>query len=124
VCGQRVGAALLQPCCLPCPHVLLAFNVPSAARLTGAWCQLVVKHLRRYAHSLKGDHDDHGWGYLFTLIAHKPLGLQGARGGPGLGSGNWSRMTRDDPRAALGYTVHVEVMDKRKRVIYMPRLLF
>jgi hypothetical protein len=22
-------------------------------------------------------------GYLFTLIAHRPLGLQGARGGPG-----------------------------------------
>jgi hypothetical protein len=22
-------------------------------------------------------------GYLFTLVAHRPLGLQGARGGPG-----------------------------------------
>jgi hypothetical protein len=28
-------------------------------------------------------------GYLFTLIAHRPLGLQGARGGPGAAP-NWT----------------------------------
>jgi hypothetical protein len=91
-------------------------------------------------------------GYLFTLIARRPLGLQGARGGleavlgcaagaesaghvvapelpragqrelelqdtwwpqscPGLGSGSWSRRTRGGPGAALGYTVHAEVMN-------------
>jgi hypothetical protein len=42
---------------------------------------------------------------------------------PGLGSGSWSRRTRGGPRAALGYAVHAEVMDTRKRVICMPRLL-
>jgi hypothetical protein len=36
--------------------------VPPAARLAGAWCQLVVKRLRRYAHSPKGDHDGHARG--------------------------------------------------------------
>jgi hypothetical protein len=82
-------------------------------------------------------------GYLFTLIARRPLGLQGARGGPGaapgwaagagaaghvaapelpragqrelepqgtwrprsclgLGSGSWSRRSRDGPGAASG----------------------
>jgi hypothetical protein len=64
-------------------------------------------------------------GYLFTLMAHRPLGLQGTRGGPeaapgwaagagavghvaapelsGLGSGSWSRRTRGGPGAALGW---------------------
>jgi hypothetical protein len=31
--GRRCTIAVLQP---PCPYVLLAFNVPPAARLTGA----------------------------------------------------------------------------------------
>jgi hypothetical protein len=103
-------------------------------------------------------------GYLFTLTARRPLGLQGARGGPGaavdwavgagaaghvaaselpragqrelepqdtwrpqscpgLGSGSWSRRTRGDPRAALGYAVYAEVMDTRERMICMPYLL-
>jgi hypothetical protein len=42
-------------------------------------------------------------GYLITLIARRPLGLQVARGGPGLGSGSWSRMTRGGPGAAPGW---------------------
>jgi hypothetical protein len=42
-------------------------------------------------------------GYLFTLIARRPLGLQGTRGGPGLGSGSWSRWTRGGPGAAPGW---------------------
>jgi hypothetical protein len=41
---------------------------------------------------------------------------------PGLGSGSWSRTTRGGPGAALGYAVHVEVMDTREHVICMPRL--
>jgi hypothetical protein len=58
-------------------------------------------------------------GYLFILIARRPLGLQGARGGPrscpGLGSGSWSRGTRGGPGAApsgaagAGATGHVAV---------------
>jgi hypothetical protein len=43
-------------------------------------------------------------GYLFTLIARRPLGLQGARGGPGAvpgwGSGSWSQRTRGGSGAA------------------------
>jgi hypothetical protein len=42
---------------------------------------------------------------------------------PGLGSGSWSRRTRGDPGAALGYAVHAEVMDTPEHVICMPRLL-
>jgi hypothetical protein len=47
-------------------------------------------------------------GYLFTLIARRPLGLQGTRGGPG---------------AAPGCVVHAEVVDTWDRVICMPRVL-
>jgi hypothetical protein len=42
---------------------------------------------------------------------------------PGLGSGSWSRRTRDGLGAALGYAVHTEVMNTWERVIYMPYLL-
>jgi hypothetical protein len=42
-------------------------------------------------------------GYLITLIARRPFGLQGTRGGPGLGSRSWSRRTRGDPGAAPGW---------------------
>jgi hypothetical protein len=82
-------------------------------------------------------------GYLFTLIARRPLGLQGTRGDPraapsqtagagaaghvatpGLGSGSWSRRTRGDPGAAPGCAVHAEVNYARERVICMSRLLF
>jgi hypothetical protein len=42
---------------------------------------------------------------------------------PGLGSGSWSRRTRGDSGAALGYAAHAEVMDTRERVICMTRLL-
>jgi hypothetical protein len=103
-------------------------------------------------------------GYLFTLIARRPLELQGTRGGPGaapgwaagagvaghavapelpragqrelepqdtwrprsctgLGSGSWSRRTRGGPGAAPGCVVHAKVVDTRKRVICMPRIL-
>jgi hypothetical protein len=43
-------------------------------------------------------------GYLFTLIARRPLGLQGACSGPGLGSGSWSRRTRGGPGDTPGWT--------------------
>jgi hypothetical protein len=100
--GRRCTVAALQP--------------PLSTRLAGAWCLLVVRCLRRYALPE---------GYLFTLIARRPLGLQGTRGGPraararkrelepqgtwwprscpGLGSGSWSRRTRGGPRAASGW---------------------
>jgi hypothetical protein len=41
-------------------------------------------------------------GYLFTLMARRPLGLQGTRGGPGLGSGSRSRRTRGGPGLGSG----------------------
>jgi hypothetical protein len=49
-------------------------------------------------------------GYLFTLITHRPLGLQGARGGPGLGSGSWSRRTSDGLGAAPGWAAGAEAV--------------
>jgi hypothetical protein len=64
-------------------------------------------------------------GYLFTLIARRPLGLQGTRGGPEAapgwaagagaaghvaapelpraGSGSWGRRSRGGPGAASGW---------------------
>jgi hypothetical protein len=47
-------------------------------------------------------------GYLFTLIARRPLGLQGTRGGPG---------------AAPGCAVHAELNHTWERVICMSRIL-
>jgi hypothetical protein len=38
---------------------------------------------RRCAHSPKRDHDGHAQGISVTLIARRPLGLQGTCGGPG-----------------------------------------
>jgi hypothetical protein len=148
--GRRCTAVALQP--------------PLLTRLTGAWWLLVVRRLRRCAHSPKRDHDGHAQGISVTLIARRLLGLQGTRGSPraapgwvagaeaaghvaapelpragqrelvpqdtwrpwscpGLGSGSWSRRTRGDPGAALGYAVHAEVMDTPEHVICMPRLL-
>jgi hypothetical protein len=66
-------------------------------------------------------------GYLFNLIARRPLGLQGARGGPGAAPG-WA--------AGAGAAGHVaapelprvgqrelEPQDTWERVICMPHLL-
>jgi hypothetical protein len=61
-----------------------------------------VKRLRRYAHSPKDDHNGHAQGYLFTLIAHRPLGLQGARGNPGATLG-WA--------AGAGAACHVTALE-------------
>jgi hypothetical protein len=105
--GQQVGTVLLQPCSLPCPHVLLAFNVPPTARLAGAWCQLVVKRLRRYAHSPKGDHDGHARGisiyFNSTYTVRPSRGTWRTQSCPRLGSGSWSRRTRGGPEAASGW---------------------
>jgi surface antigen len=81
-----------------------------------------VRRLRKCVHSPKGDHDGHAQGYLITLIARSPLGLQITRGGlgaapdwtagaeaaghvaapelPRAGSGSWSRRARGGPGAA------------------------
>jgi hypothetical protein len=64
-------------------------------------------------------------GYLFTLIARRPLGLQGARDGPGAAPG-WAAGAGAGAAghvAAPGCAVHAEVMDTRERVICMSRLL-
>jgi hypothetical protein len=53
-----------------------------STRLVGAWCLLVVRRLRRCAHSSERDHDGHAQEISVTLIARRPLGLQGTRGGP------------------------------------------
>jgi hypothetical protein len=71
--GWRCTAVALQP--------------PLPTRLAGAWCLLVVRHLRRCAHSPKRDHDGHAQGISVTLIARCPLGLQGTRGGLGAALG-------------------------------------
>jgi hypothetical protein len=60
---------------------------PLTTRLAGAWCLLVVRRLRRRAHSPKRDHDGHAQGISVTLIARRPLGFQGTRGGPGAAPG-------------------------------------
>jgi hypothetical protein len=67
--GRRCTVAALQP--------------PLSTRLAGVWCLLVVRRLRRCAHSPKRDHDGHAKGIFVTLIVHRPSGLQGTRGGPG-----------------------------------------
>jgi hypothetical protein len=71
--GRRCTVAALQP--------------PLSTRLAGAWCLLIVRRLRRCAHSPKRDHDGHAQGISVTLIARRPLGLQGTRGGPGAAPG-------------------------------------
>jgi hypothetical protein len=71
--GRRCTVAALQP--------------PLFTRLAGAWCLFVVRRLRRCAHSPKHDHDGHAQGISVTLIARRPLGLQGTRGGPGAAPG-------------------------------------
>jgi hypothetical protein len=38
-------------------------------------------------------------GYMFTLIAHRPLGLQGTRGGPGAAPG-WAAGAGVTPRVS------------------------
>jgi hypothetical protein len=67
--GRRCTVVDLQP--------------PLSTRLADAWCLLVVRRLRRCAHSPKRDHGGHAQGISVTLIVHRPLGLQGTRGGPG-----------------------------------------
>jgi hypothetical protein len=71
--GRRCTAAALQP--------------PLTTRLAGAWCLLIVRRLRRCAHSPKRDHDGHAQGISVTLIASRPLGFQGTRGDPGAAPG-------------------------------------
>jgi hypothetical protein len=61
---------------------VVALQPPLSTRLVGAWCLLVVRHLRRCAHSPKRDHDGQAQGISVTLIARRPLGLQGTHGDP------------------------------------------
>jgi hypothetical protein len=69
VAGLRCTVAVLQS---HCSHILLVFNVLSAARLADAWC------LGRYAHAPMEDHGGYVVrGYLFTSIAPTPYGSLG-----------------------------------------------
>jgi hypothetical protein len=90
-------------------------------------------------------------GYLFTLIACRPLSRQGTRGSPGAapgwaagagvaghvaapelpqaGRGSWSRRTRGGPRAVPGWAVgagaagHVAAPELLRAVRFMLRLI-
>jgi hypothetical protein len=111
-----IGNGSVLHCCSPttspCPHVLQAHGVCLY------WGVSEDAHIPRRVTmmAMLG-------GYLITLIAHRPLGLQGTRGGPGaasgwqwelgpqdtwwtrscpgLGSGSRSRRTRGDAEAHL-----------------------
>jgi hypothetical protein len=105
--GRRCTVEALQP--------------PLSSRLTGAWCLLVMRRLRRCAHSPKGDHDGHAQGisvyFNSTPTVGPPrhtwwprscpeLGPQDTwrpRSCPGLGSGSWVCRTRGSPGAAPGW---------------------
>jgi hypothetical protein len=84
-----------------------ALQPPLSTRLAGAWCPLVVRHLRRYAHSPKGDHDGHAWGisvyFNSTPTVEPPRHTWRPRSCPGLGSGSWGRRSRGGPGAAPGW---------------------
>jgi hypothetical protein len=99
--GRRCTVAALQP--------------PLSTRLAGAWCQLIVKRLRRYAHSPKGDHDDHAWMisvyFNSTQTVGPSRGTWRPRSCPGLGSGSWSHRTRGGPGAAPGWQRELEPQD-------------
>jgi hypothetical protein len=85
--GQQVGAVCTRRATLNCRVTwatgrcctVAALQPPLSTRLVGAWCLLVVRRLRRCAHSPKGDHDGHARGisYYFNSTC-----LQGIRGGP------------------------------------------
>jgi hypothetical protein len=78
-------------------------------RLAGAWCLLVVSHLRRCAHSPKRDHDGRAQGISVNLIARQPLGLQGTRGGPEAAPG------RTAGAEAVGHVVAPELPRAEQR---------
>jgi hypothetical protein len=91
--GQRCTVATLQP------HL--------STRLAGAWCLLVVRHLRRCAHSPNGDHDGHSQGISVYFNSTPTVGPPGhtwrPRSCPGLGSGSWGRRARGGPGATPGW---------------------
>jgi hypothetical protein len=86
-----------------------ALQPPLSTRLAGAWCLLVVRRFRRYAHSPKGDHDDHARGISVYFNSTPTVGSSRhtwrPRSCPGLGSGSWGRRSCGDPGAAPGWAV-------------------
>jgi hypothetical protein len=84
-----------------------ALQPPLSTRFAGARCLLVVRRLRRYTHSPKGDHDDHARGisvYFNSTQTVEPLRhTWWPRSCPGLGSGSWSHRARGGPGAASGW---------------------
>jgi hypothetical protein len=106
--GRRCTVAALQP--------------PLSTRLAGAWCMLVVRRLRRCAHSPKGDHDGHARGISDYFNSTQTVGPSRhtwqprawqrelepqdtwwPRSCPGLDSGSWSRKARGGHGAAPGW---------------------
>jgi hypothetical protein len=96
--GRRCTVAALQP--------------PLSTRLAGAWCQLVVMHLKRYAHSPTGDHDGHARRisvyFNSTYIVGPSRDTWRSWSCPGLGSRSWSRRTRGGLGAAPGWAAGAE----------------
>jgi hypothetical protein len=88
--GRRCTVAALQP--------------PLSTRLAGAWCLLVVRRLRRCAHSSKSDHDGYARGISVYFNSTQTVELSRhtwrPRSCPGLDSGSWSRRTRGGPETA------------------------
>jgi hypothetical protein len=80
---------------------------PLSTRLAGALCLLVVRRLRRYAQSPKGDHDGHARGISVYFNSTQSVGPSRhtwrSRSCPGLGSGSWSHRARGGPGAAPGW---------------------
>jgi hypothetical protein len=66
-----------------------------------------VRHLRRCAHSSKGDHDGHTRGISDYFNSMQTVGPSRHTWRPwscsGLGNGSWSRRTRGGPGAAPGW---------------------
>jgi hypothetical protein len=91
--GQRCTVVALQP--------------PMSTRLACAWCLLVVRRFRRYAHSPKGDHDGHAQGISVYFNSMPTVGpprhTWRPRSCPGLGSGSWGHRSRGGPEAAPGW---------------------
>jgi hypothetical protein len=117
--GRRCTVAALQP--------------PLSTRLAGAWCLLIVRRLRRYAHSLKGDHDGHARGisvyFNSTPTVGPPRHTWRPQSCPEPDSGSWSRRTRGDPGAAPGWAAgagaagHAATPELPRAVRFMLRLI-
>jgi hypothetical protein len=79
-----------------------------------------VRRLRRCAHSLKRDHDGHAQGISVTLIARRPLGLQGTRGGSGAAPG-WAAGAEAAGHVAAPKLLGAGQRERRPQDTWLPR---